>query len=313
MIPVLEFEDTRSLAVYLGRNEIPQQDNLNANARLFILGDGCRVAKIYDGFRNDDKGIAYISGAEKNMENLIEISERLSAERYPQLALPTALISFAGQNVGYEMPYIVGRDLGVALADPRNSHEEKIGWFNHLTDVILSLPDGVFIGDLHPQNVLVGEDGRIVLIDTDGFSLDSVNSLTCPAAYMDALPEKYFDDHGSLRISRDTDILCLFRMFFGFLFEGRDIGHFLPEWRECLTDYVLRRGMDADFAAAVFALFSNDTNILYPGMFDCWSKVPVRGEYQRFLTLTGLDAREAQAEHYLQEIISHNITRCTIT
>lgn len=306
MIPVLEFGDTISFATYLGKNEISQINNPNANARLFIVERKRRVAKIYNGSRyktESGEEIAFSRDVEKNIENLIEISKLLSADLFPKLSLPTALISFRGQIVGYEMEYISGADLGTALQDPRYSHKQKINWFNQLAEVILSLPDGVFIGDLHSQNVMIRDDGTIALIDVDGFSLASNNLLTCPAMYIEDLPPKYYDAYGCLKVSRETDILCLFRIFFRYLFGGHDIAVFPSSWRQYLSDYLLNRGAEPDFAAAVFALFSDNRNILRPGLFTHWESVSPEEEYQRFLELTGSYSQEIIAVEYLNSII----------
>lgn len=306
MLPVFEFNDIESLAVYLGRNEISQQNNTNANSRLFIVGNHRGVAKIFDGFRSEKvsrNGISFLPGAEKNIENAIRISEIISVDQFPMLALPTALLSFAGQIVGYEMPYILGIDLGVALTDSKYSHRQKLNWFNQLVDIILSLPDGVFIGDLHPQNAIVREDGTVVLVDVDGFSLCSGHLMTCPAMFIEELPPKYFDSYGSFRISRETDILCLFRIFFRYIFEGLDIATFSLEWKKQLADYLDKRGLESSFVSAVSCLFSQERNILRKDIFSCWAELPPTGEYQQFLKLTGLDLVESMSEKFINAMI----------
>lgn len=306
-LPILEFNDISSFAAYLGRDEISQENNPNANARLFIVKCQRRVAKIYNGLKNETENgekIMFFPDVEKNIENLIEISELLSTDLFPGIALPTALILFCGQTVGYEMPYISGVDLGTALSDPRYSHEQKVGWFNQLADIILSLPDGVFVGDLHSQNVLVRDNGTIALIDVDGFSLAANNLLTCPAMYIEDLPPKYYDAHGCLKISRETDILCLFRMFFRYLFEGQDIAHFSSSWKARLPEYLEKRGIHSDLIATVSNLFSDEENVIQPGMFTCWNDISPTGEYQRFLASTGLDNQELMSTEYINAIIN---------
>ena len=306
MIPVLEFDDILSFAAYLGRNEISQLNNPNANARLFIVDSPCRVAKIYDGFRyeTEDGGeIVLAPGTEKNIANMIEISRLLSADKYPQLALPTAIIALGGQIIGYEMPYISGMDLGAALTDSRYSHRQKINWFNQLAEIILSLPDDVFVGDLHSQNVIIRDDGIVVLIDVDGFSLETGHLLTCPAVFMEDLPQKYFDSSGALIISRETDILCLFRMFFRYLFEEYDIAVFPVEWKKRLPEYLLKRGAKPDIITAVSRLFSKDYNILCRCIFEFWADIPPAGEYNQFLKLTGLDLEESASKEAINTLI----------
>ena len=307
MIPVLKFEDIISFAAYLGKDEISQKNNPNANARLFIVENRCRVAKIYNGFMRENetnRTIVFESGVEKNIENLIEISKLLKADLFPRIVLPTALISFCGQTVGYEMPYISGRDLGTVLSDPQYHHKAKIELFNQLADIIISLPDDVFIGDLHSQNVLVDNVGSVMLVDVDGFSIASINSLTCPAMYVEDLPQKYYDTCGNIKISRETDIFCLFRMFFRYLFNGRDIAYFPLNWKIYLPKYLKKRGIHSLFVAAVSTLFSNEKNIIKSGIFTCWNDILPLNEYQSFLDLTGLDNQELMTAKYINDIIN---------
>lgn len=314
MLPVLEFDNTESFALYLGAIEISQQNNPNANARLFVIRDRQSVAKIFDGVREADlpsKGISFVPGAERNIENLIKISEILPIDQFPQIALPTTLISFGGQVVGYEMPYISGMDLGVALGSLQYSHRQKINWFNQLAEIILSLPNGVFIGDLHAQNVIVQDNGSVTLIDVDGFSLASGHLLTSPAMFMQDLPSKYYSSNGTIRIDRDTDILCLFRIFFRYLFEGHDVAYFPLEWKHRLMDYLEKRGVESNFISAVSHLFSQERNTIHKELFSCWTNMLPRSEYRQFLKLTGLDLIESESRRFINTMIGENPNKRT--
>lgn len=184
MIPVLQFNDSSSLANYIGDNEISQEYNANSDARLFILPDNTRVIKLFT-------NLGYSTA--KNMDNLMAISRIMRREDYPSIILPSALISLQGHIVGYEMDCVSGVDFGDALQSARHTHQQKIEWFNQLAGIIISLPEGVFVGDLHAQNVMVRNDNNIVLVDIDGFSLENQHSLTGPAQYIEGLPSKYYD------------------------------------------------------------------------------------------------------------------------
>ena len=184
---------------------------------------------------------------------------------------------------------------------------QKINWLNHLSEIILSLPNGVFIGDLHSQNVIVQGNGSVALIDIDGFSLTAGHLLASPAAFMEDLPQKYFDSSGTLIISRETDILCLFRLFFRYLFKEYDIAVFSAEWKKLLLEYLRKRGATSDFVDAVSCLFSDGENFLSSKIFDCWEDVPPAGEYNQFLKLTGLDLEESASKETINTLIDkHN-------
>ena len=299
MLPVLDFEDAVSFTAYLGRNEIPQTDNFNANAKIFLLDSKPCVAKIYVG----NNRVPDASDPRKNIDNLLAICQATSAAAQPHITFPTALIRFRNQIVGYEMPYVSGVELGIALLDPQYTHNQILDWFNQLADAILSLPDGVYIGDLHPQNVLIRDDNTVTLIDIDGFSVETGHQMTCPATFLDHLPSKYYDGQGQLRISRDTDILCLFLIFFLYLFDGQDVFSFPETWKKQLPVYFEKRIGGNHLSSAVAALFSNQPNFLHREMFSCWKNIAPKNEYDHFLHLTELDKQESQAAEYLNFLI----------
>lgn len=312
MLPVFHFNDKKSLAKFVGNDEISQKNNPNAYSRLFITEDGQSVVKLYDGFwrsgaENNRPWVEFSGPAGKNIENIYLLSERLTHDQYPQIALPNAMISFCGQVVGYMMPYVDGIEMGAALKDSRFTHNQKVDWFNQLAEIILSLPKDVFVGDLHAQNVLIRKDGIVMLIDIDGFSIVSGHQLTCPAMHNENLPAKYFNDLGDIIISRETDILCLFRMFFKYIFDGKDIIYFPEEWIKQFPRYLQLRGMDINFISSVTNLFSFEINLLYPRLFSQWHDICLESEYGYFIEAIKANTAEAVARRYLNNLINEEI------
>ena len=95
----------------------------------------------------------------------------------------------------------------------------KLIVFAKLASVINKLPQGVYIGDLHVNNVLVDSDYEIHLIDIDGFSTENGETLSVPLP-LPNIRQKYYNKLGEPIISRNSDIYCIYRMFIDWIGSG---------------------------------------------------------------------------------------------
>ncbi len=277
-------------------SEISQEGNLNANSRLFVLGDA-QVAKVF--YKNEE-------GAQKNLHNLKLIDRSVGRNDFPELALPSSYILHEGQPIGYIMPYITGVCLSEALLDVTIPFASKIGWFNELAGLISRLPSFIHIGDLHTHNVMIGENGRISLIDIDGFTVDGGYELTCPMHYEESLArniytEKYFYQDAKTRIGRNSDIYCLFVLFFNFLMNGYNPYLFYPEWVDAFFHYLLSKEVDRDVVHMFAQITKEDDNYLIPSCFDCFSTDESHFSYEDFLFSSGLLEVETRADAFLRQ------------
>ena len=238
--------------------EISQEDNLNANARLWVCPNGT-VLKRY---------MKFDSLTEKNIHNLLALSEIRRMHEIPQLAMPLEILRENNAVVGYTMPFCPGIPLEQAITDPGFSSEEIIDAFIALATVIKHLPQRVFIGDLHARNILVEPGGEIHIIDLDGFSVFPKYELTCPMAFfLDhelCFDKKYRHRNRLLKISRDTDIFNFFVLFLQWIMGTGIFFSYTPGEMYRYFAYLERHGFSADVLDMVYQLFRPGKNRLNP-------------------------------------------------
>ena len=241
--------------------EISQEDNLNANARLWVCPNGT-VLKCY---------VKFDSPTENNIHNLLTLSKMRRLHQIPQLAMPLEILRENGAVVGYTMPFCPGIPLEQAMIDSSFSSEEILDAFIALATVINRLPWCVFIGDLHAQNVLVEPGGEIHIIDLDGFSVFPKYQLTCPMAFfLDhelCSAKKYRHRNGMFKVSRNTDIFSFFVLFLQWVMgTGVFFSYTTGEMYRYFT-YLERHGFPTDVLDMIYQLFRPGRNRLLPEHF----------------------------------------------
>ena len=282
--------------------DLSQEGNGNATARLLLLPRFRQVAKIY----TKDPALW-----EKNLLNLKEICQQISPTDFPEIVFPTALIQYRCRTVGYLMPFLEGQTLEQALACRDRSVEAGLALFAQLAGVIARLPEKVHIGDLHPKNVLVGEDGQVHLIDLDGFSLEGGYPMTCPL-YFESLPpgalpeEKYFQPDHCVKIGKNTDLYCLLELFFTWLFQGVNPFRFSKKRFSLFCDYLRQKGLPEPAVAAVVQVRQPGDNALPPDFFPCFAPVADALSYPDYLAAMGLKKEEEGYCRYIDQIIEEN-------
>lgn len=238
-------------------NEISQENNPNATARLFIQDNGLLYKEYFN----------FNELTQKNIENLLVIAQTPQLQTIRALTLPVKIVRKSGRVIGYTMPYHKGRTLWDFVNDDAVPFGRKLNCFRQLAEVITRLPEGVFVGDLHMKNVLVDSRDQIHLIDIDGFSLAQGHLLTCPM-------NKVIQKDGRLQgekyaaISRNTDILCFYDAFL-YLLLGRI--YFTMYAHGCFLDYLTyleQTGFPRALVEDIRCLFSDEPNRLTVSALD---------------------------------------------
>ena len=183
--------------------------------------------------------------------------------------MPTAIATDGGRIVGYLMPYHPGRSLYGYLEDPSVDASAKLAAFVQLAGVLKRLPPGVFVGDLHGDNVIVDGSGRIHLIDLDGFSVRPRYLLTCPLSSLASSWEplrlrKYRGPGGAFRVSRDSDIFCYFRLLLMWIMGGIDFTTYTVGELFRYLDYLESAGFSEETLRMLRRLFRPGANRIDP-------------------------------------------------
>lgn len=238
--------------------EITQKCNWNSTSRLWLQRDSGTIYKEY---------VISNFTSLRNKINLILLSRRKELYSIPEIVMPQQIIRKNINICGYIMPYIEGWSLGDYLRDGAVSANLKLDALCKLADVIQKLPVGVFIGDLHADNVVVTKGGEIKIIDIDGFSLRSGFKISCPIGcylHFNCIGKlsKYRKATGRMRISRDSDILCFFIIFLQWLMGNYSLLMLSEsEWFRYF-DYLKEIGFPDSILEMLAVLFSKKSNYL---------------------------------------------------
>ena len=306
MIPTIKLENTRLNICY----EISQKDNYNSCARLFITEDRKHVIKLFDGIEHktaEGTRFEFIGSAGKNLDTIQQITKLHNYIDKSVFALPEALIEYRGTIVGYVMPYVNGLDLFQAIDNYCLTPYQKSQVFNALAEAIIGLPKGIYIGDLHSHNIIIDSALKVTIIDLDGFSLQKKWLQSCPLQNIQGLPSKYYSRDGGILVSKDTDILCLFRLYFLCSFCGHDLLRFpIEQISKTLPAYYSSIGANNRFVDAVSKLFTESPNIVYSDMFSAIPGAFLIDNYINWHEMSNIKVEEEKAMNYLNYLIEAN-------
>ncbi len=273
-----------------GKTEISQELNHNAYTRLFII-DEKTVVKIF---------VSSPELAVKNIDNLLLMRNRDDLEVLSELTMPTELIRIQNEIIGYSMPYIQGCTLNKFLTDKHISDKFKISAFKQLACLICSMPEDIFIGDLHGENVLIDSNYKIHLIDIDGFSLKDGHCLTVPQSAPNIVG-KYIDDEGNRIISRNSDIYCFYNLFLNWIADSPfAMSDF---YRVRYIQYLKENGFPLEIYEDVCRQYQSLPNTLHFHVSTEWNSRHHCFCFKQFLNKTGLDVREKEAEKILDQYL----------
>lgn len=243
-------------------NEIFQEKNLNATARLWIQENGT-VYKQY---------VIYNELTKKNIDNLLEIASNRALRGLPELSIPLEIYSTDDRVEGYLMEYHDMKSLAYYLSN--KNHTVVLMAFRQLASLINKLPRDVYIGDLHAGNVLVNKN-EIRIIDIDGFSLKHGHKISCPlesySNHSIFFHKKYCDRTGNFSISRDSDIACVLWLFLHYLMGTNPFNYAEAELKRYM--YFLKDfGLPKDLYEMMMRMMSSKHNYLIPETF---TEIPI--------------------------------------
>lgn len=144
------------------------------------------------------------------------MSQNKTLYSFPEIVMPINIYRNKKGICGYTMPYCEGISMEEFLVSPLVDIKAQLFSLISLANVIRKLPEKVYIGDLHGANVLVEKNGKIHIIDIDGFSIQGCE-ITCP--FSQKVKEKgieklnkYQHWNGEFKISRNSDIFCFYML-----------------------------------------------------------------------------------------------------
>ena len=320
IIPYKKFHVVDTAHMYKGPFNVPKvSENYLSTSTVYIRNDSGKPVPLKIGSSIADGGEGDIYPAENNPEVLIKIfkthdvtPERLfysctkvkllleSGLRLDNVAFPLGeVMDENGNLIGYAMRKVYGISLSDLLIGSQNTIREFFGQNvdRHTTvklclsllKVIKSLHDqGIIIGDVRPENIIVNHSGEVTIIDTDSFQ---INEYPCAVGVpLYTPPERISDDYTMIEKSKymgtvADDIFAVISLVFQIMMPGKE-----PYAQQDGADDMLKAIKLGDFP---YPNGKDSTNKAPRGNWRfCWSHLPVRIKTMMYETFN------KDSEHY---------------
>ena len=255
MFPIMDYTLQELSELVKNAKEISQKDNVNANAKLFILEKNV-VFKMY---------IPQSEEYLRNVKNLLLLKKSFELKEIKEIVLPIELVRLNNKIIGYLMPYVKGQTLETFLYDSLVDQKNKVEVFRKLARVVSILPNCIYIGDLHMRNVIVSSNFEIHLIDIDGFSVEDGELLTVPTP-LPHISGKYYNNAEVPIISKNSDIFCVYHMYMQWIGQGIDILE--SDYREQYFSFLSDNNQCDLLLENLKVLYTCRENIITPKVFE---------------------------------------------
>ena len=206
------------------------------------------------------------------LENIKVLNQHIDilAKEFPELVLPEKLVIVDKELCGYTMQYIKGMPLNIYLQAPNISFKEKIyilksiGIFLEKLSYFKSPFGPIVLGDLHEENILVDEDGKIKIIDLNGIFLESSEIPNCKYLIADNgfyfnKPKYIVDITGDVVPNQNTDILCYCMIIMNFITKSEFYKLRDYQINEYLK-YMKTINFPIEFTSCIAKLYSRENN-----------------------------------------------------
>lgn len=200
-----------------------------------LLTTGCEGNFYFYDMPNERKVIKILKDLNNRytrggLENIKVLNQHIDilAKEFPELVLPENLVIVDKELCGYTMQYIKGVPLNIYLQAPNIEFKEKINILKSIGIFLEKLsyfkaPFGpIVLGDLHEENILVDEDGKIKIVDLNGIFLKANEIPNCKYLIADngfyfKRPKYVVDITKDVVPNQNTDILCYCMIIMNFI------------------------------------------------------------------------------------------------
>lgn len=167
----------------------------------------------------------------ETINNLIFYRDIFEDER---LVFPEQLVTVGKRLVGFTLPLIEGDNLSLVLSDRYTTTAEKIDYLKQVGETLEKLKchrkyspiNDFYIGDLHPQNMVLDKDKKVHIVDLDSCSIagNKPFPMRCFASnkITKTMPKKYPVLDYATKASEDTDLFAYNMMVLGTI-AGTDV------------------------------------------------------------------------------------------
>lgn len=257
-----------------GMEKLSTNKTVNTEAELYLLLQKENWRKKYKLFKKfyNTSGVIF-SNKISTINTLIDFKNDIN-DYINELTIPESFVSINSKVQGYIMDYINGNNLSKLLYNSKISLKEKIEYLKQVGLVLKKMRtlrniedvEDFFLGDLHEDNIIVDEYGKIHIIDMDSCKIGG--NLPSPSLYMSRLKRKKcfnnkykFNDYCTeiINPNEDTDNYCFAMMLLNTLYQDNIASLSLEEFYNYL-DYLDYIGIDKNLINIFSNLYTNKKN-----------------------------------------------------
>lgn len=257
-----------------GMEKLSTGKTISTEAELYLLLQKENWRKKYKLFKKfyNTSGVIF-SNKISTINTLIDFKNDIN-DYINELTIPESFVSINSKVQGYIMDYINGNNLSKLLYNSKISLKEKIEYLKQVGLVLKKMRtlrniedvEDFFLGDLHEDNIIVDEYGKIHIIDMDSCKIGG--NLPSPSLYMSRLKRKKcfnnkykFNDYCTeiINPNEDTDNYCFAMMLLNTLYQDNIASLSLEEFYNYL-DYLDYIGIDKNLINIFSNLYTNKKN-----------------------------------------------------
>ena len=263
-----------SKSEYKKMKKLNTNNDFNTEANLFLISSKEKWNKKYKLFKKFyvTHGSVF-SNKISTINTLIDFKDTINSY-VNELVMPEKFIAINSKVEGYMMDYIKGSNLSNLLYNSKINLKEKIYYLKQVGLVLNKIKalrnlegiDDFFLGDLHEDNIIVDENGKIHIIDIDSCKIGG--NIPSPSLYMSRLKiKKCFNDKYKfnnycthlINPNEDTDNYCFAMMLLNTLYQGNIANLSIDEFYNYL-DYLNYIGINKNLIDIFSNLYTNKKN-----------------------------------------------------
>lgn len=192
----------------------------------------------------------------------------------PELVIPDYILSINSHVEGYVMEYVNGVNLSEIIYNSKIDIKDKLNYLKQLSVLLEQMRlvrkytsvDDFYIGDIHEDNIMIDQLGKIRIIDLDSCKI--LNNISSPTRYLQSMKrkniinQKYQIDSFNPDVitpSDQTDYYCLMVLLLNTLYQDNITQLDMKDFYNYL-DFLSSIGINQELIDSLSNIYTNKPN-----------------------------------------------------
>lgn len=205
------------------------------------------------------------------INSLIDYKDEINI---PKLVIPDYLLSINSHIEGYVMECVKGVNLSEIIYNSKINIKDKLNYLKQLSELLKQMQsvrqytsiNDFYIGDIHEDNIMIDENGKIRVIDLDSCKIH--NNIASPTRYLQSIKrkniinQKYQIDPFNPDVitpSEQTDYYCLIILLLNTLYQDNITQLDMKDFYNYL-DFLSSIGINKELIDCLSNIYTNKPN-----------------------------------------------------